>query len=251
MYNQDDLTIYMRDVRKTTLLTRDEEIDLSIRIQKGDKQAEEKLIMGNLRFVISIARQFQNVGIPFGDLINEGNYGLIKAAKRFNPNSGNKFISYAVWWIRQSILQCINDHSRMIRLPVNISNELLKLRKTIQDDICNANMYPKVVSWDDYVGSSGYTENFNQIKNGKSENPENLMVEKESLLSDALENSMSTLNIRERYIIDEYFLNEDETKTLEVIGAELNLTKERIRQIRDKALRKIRNNSVSLFAFLE
>ena len=250
MYNPDDLSTYLKDVRKTKLLTKEEELDLAKRIQNGDIEAEKKLILANLRFVISIARQYQNVGIPLPDLINEGNYGLIKAAKRFNPNTGNKFISYAVWWVKQSILQSINENSRMIRLPVNLSNEILKLRKTIQSDICNAKLYPKVVSIEDFIGHSGQTEGFEHRDYDSNNTPENIMVREESSLKDALDGAMTSLDIRENYIINEYFLNEDDTKTLEIIGAELNLTKERVRQIRDKALRKIRNNSDSLFSFL-
>lgn len=240
----------MKDVRKTTLLTKTEELELAKRIQNGDKKAEEKLIVANLRFVISIARQYQNVGIPLGDLINEGNYGLIKAAKRFNANAGNKFISYAVWWVRQAILQCINEQSRLIRLPVNLSNELLKLRKAVEQDICNAQMYPRVISMDDYLGHSGQTEAYEGIDRHTIETPESLLIESGQSLSDALNNAMGGLDQRERYVIQEYFLA-DETKTLEVIGVELDLTKERIRQIRDKALRKIRNNSAPLFYFLQ
>lgn len=252
MYNLEDLTTYMKDVRKTTLLSRDEEISLARRIQNGDKDAEEKLVLANLRFVVSVARKYQNLGLPLADLINEGNYGLIKAAKLFNPEAENKFISYAVWWIKQSIIQSINDCSRMIRLPVNLSNELLKLRKVVQDDICHANMYPRVISLEDFSDSSCHTDAFDLIVNNHPQIvSEDDTIENEESLKDALQCAMCDLDCRENYIIAEYFLNEDETKTLEVIGCELNLTKERVRQIRDKALRKIRNNSDSLFSFLE
>lgn len=260
MYSNEDISLYLKDVRKTKQLTKAQEIDLAKKIQNGDKKAEEKLILSNLRFVISIAKQYQNIGIALPDLINEGNYGLIKAAKRYKLETGYRFISYAVWWVKQSILQCINDNSRMIRLPVNLSNELLKLRNLTGEALENqqsakAVLYPKVVSYDNGFQQSDAepirTVQYDTLCCDKGHQPDHEIVDRESSLKVMLETAMESLEPREYYIIYEYFLADGDTKTLEIIGNELNLTKERVRQIRDKALRKIRNNSEPLFAFVE
>ncbi len=261
MYQNEDISLYLKDVRSSAakLLTKSQEVNLAKRIQNGDKKAEEQLILSNLRFVISIAKQYQNIGIPLPDLINEGNYGLVKAAKRYKLEMGFRFISYAVWWIKQSILQCINDNSRMIRLPVNLSNELLKLRNLTAEDMENqptpkAMMCPSVILYDSGVQHSdsepNRTTQYDTLSDSKDNRPDYKMMEKESSLKVMLETAMESLEPREYYIIYEYFLADGDTKTLEVIGNELNLTKERVRQIRDKALRKIRNNSEPLFAFV-
>lgn len=256
MYKQEDISIYLKDVRQTTQLTKAQEVALAKRIQTGDIKAEEQLIVSNLRFVISIAKQYQFAGIALPDLINEGNYGLVKAAKRYNLEMGFRFISYAVWWIRQSILQCINDHSRMIRLPVNMSNELLKMRNLTGEELeeTMAISHPKVKSldgnWNDQ--SDDRSVNFYETLVDKSIPQPDIQMERQDMpLKDALDLAMTTLDEREKYIIRSYFLNDDDPKTLETLGDELALTKERVRQIRDKAIRKIRNNSSPLFSFLE
>jgi RNA polymerase primary sigma factor len=256
MYNQEDISIYLKDVRQTTQLTKAQEIDLAKRIQKGDRKAEEQLIVSNLRFVISIAKQYQGAGIALPDLINEGNYGLVKAAKRYDLAMGFRFISYAVWWIKQSILQCINDHSRMIRLPVNMSNELLKMRNLTGEELeeTMAIAYPKVKSLDGNWNnqSDDRAVNYYETLVDRSiPQPDEQMVRQDMPLKDALDMAMTTLDEREKYIIRSYFLTDDDPKTLETLGTELALTKERVRQIRDKAIRKIRNNSSPLFSFFE
>ena len=250
-YNQDEIAIYLRDVRKEKRLTREEEFDLAYRIQSGDKKAEELLVRANLLFVISIAKQYQNCGMVLVDLISEGNYGLVKAAQRYKVESGNKFISYAVWWIRQSILQCLNENARIIRLPVNLTNELIKLRKLTGVDLETPQIsYPKAVTIENTFDATG--ENMIEtFRDDVEYQPDYGIVSTQLPLKDALEAAMQSLDERERYIIQEYFLADDEPKTLEMIGEDLELTKERVRQIRDKALRKIRNNSDLLFSFLK
>lgn len=247
---QSDIGMYLVEVRKTKLLTKEEEYELALKIQDGDVRAEEELVKSNLRFVVSVARQYQNVGIELKDLINEGNIGLIRAARRFKPELGNKFISYAVWYVKQAILQCINDNSRMIRLPVNISNEISRQKKYFTMEMpTDEILYPRVSSLD--AGFNTDTDTFTDILSDDTfDQPDIQMIKKEMSLGDALEGAMSTLDERERYIIDGYFLSSDKGKTLEIIGEELGLTKERVRQVRDKALRKIRNNSEALFDFL-
>lgn len=253
MFKQDEIALYLKDVRKTKQLTKEEEYDLARRIQQGDVGALHKLCSANLRFVISVARQYQNVGIELSDLISEGNCGLVKAAQRYNPSLGNKFISYAVWWIKQCILQAINDNSRMIRLPINLSNELLKIKRHLNYDPDQTPLYhPTTFSYDDtLVDSDDETYLPNATFDDKEPQPDEQLIKKDVTLKDALNNAMFGLDHREKYIINEYFLRDDETKTLEEIGKELELTKERVRQIRDKALRKIRNNSEQLFSFMD
>jgi RNA polymerase primary sigma factor len=251
MFKQNEISLYLKDVRKTKQLTKEEEYDLALRIQQGDQKAADQLILANLRFVISIARQYQNVGIELSDLISEGNLGLIKAAKRYNPSLGNKFISYAVWWIKQCILQCINDNSRMIRIPINLSNELIKIKKQLNYDPEQTPLHhPTTVSYDDTLVNSDDEDYLpNRTFNDKELLPDEELIKKDTSLKQELFNSMFGLDNREKYIINEYFLRDD-PRTLEEIGEAIDLTKERVRQIRDKSLRKIRNNSEHLFAFI-
>ena len=129
---EESLVKYFKDVRKTTLLTPDEEVDLALRIKTGDTDAVEALVQANLKFVVSIAKDYQNQGLPLADLISEGNYGLVKAASRFDHTRGFRFISYAVWWVKQSIIQSLNENARMVRLPANVINKLHSLKKEIE-----------------------------------------------------------------------------------------------------------------------
>ena len=134
--SEDSLNLYLKDVRKNEIITIDEEVELAKRIKNGDEVALNKLVTSNLRFVIKIAKEYQNKGLPVSDLISEGNYGLITAAKRFDHTKGFRFISYAIWWIKQSILQSLNDNSRTVRLPGNIINKLSKIKKQIESKTC-------------------------------------------------------------------------------------------------------------------
>lgn len=267
-YGEDSIGKYFKEVRKTELLTPEEETALAIRIQKGDDEATEELVMANLKFVISIAKEYQNQGLSLGDLISEGNYGLIRAAERFDASRGFRFISYAVWWIKQSIIQSLNDNSRMIRLPANVINKLAKIRREIEKfekeferepevgEILNPNddedelkiiLTPKVNSLNAPINEEG-GELYELLEDKTTVEDDSPYVIDERL-KDELNNTLEILDERERDIIECYFgLNSGTVyHTLEAIGDRYGLTKERIRQIKEKAIRKLRHNSHNLF----
>ena len=266
----DSVTKYFKEVRKSTVITAEQEVELSKRIQEGDDSAIEELVFANLKFVISIAKEYQNKGLPLSDLINEGNYGLIKAATKFDHTRGFRFISYAVWWVKQSIIQSLNDNARTIRLPTNVINKLSQLRKEV-DKFKLENEREPVYGDIEIEGETveifnfeqNVTKSLNDVINEDGselyeiiENPNTVEVENfydvDSIVKDELNKTLALLSDRERLIIEYYYgLDSNyEPMTLEAIGEKFNLTKERVRQIKHNALRKLRHNAYELFNVL-
>ncbi|MCH8286305.1 sigma-70 family RNA polymerase sigma factor [candidate division KSB1 bacterium] len=259
---------YLQEIGEVPLLAPEEEIHLARRIKINDQEALEKLTKANLRFVVSVAKQYQNQGLTLGDLINEGNLGLIKAAKRFDETRGFKFISYAVWWIRQSILQALAEQSRVVRLPLNRVGALNKIGKAFSNleqeferepsasEIAEElEMTPFEVS--DTLKISGrhlsMDAPFNQgednrlldvIKNDRQPPPDSLLMQ-ESLRKE-VDRALSTLTKREAEVVKLYFgLDQEHPLTLEEIGEQFSLTRERVRQIKEKAIKRLRHASRS------
>jgi RNA polymerase primary sigma factor len=271
--NRDSSSIksYLSEISKIELLSEKEEINLSKKIQEGDSRAKERLIVSNLKFVITVAKQYQNQGILFEDLVNEGNLGLIKAAERFDATRGFKFISYAVWWIRQSIMEALANNSRVIRLPSNQISSLYKMNKMFQDfeqknqrppteeeiseimeeDVRKISMLLRVskkhASLDAPLGNDddGNSQTLNDTMSLEDENNIENIIEGESLTTD-IKSVISTLKIRQREIICMYYgLFGYPKMTLEEIGEYYELTRERVRQIKDSAIKILRHRSRS------
>ncbi|MXV16422.1 sigma-70 family RNA polymerase sigma factor [Hufsiella ginkgonis] len=258
---------YLHEIGKVDLITAEEEVILAQKIREGDQAALERLTKTNLRFVVSVAKQYQNQGLTLGDLINEGNLGLIKAAKRFDETKGFKFISYAVWWIRQSILQAIAEQSRIVRLPLNQVGSLSKISKAfskleqeyerepspeeladilettvdkISDTLSNSGRH---VSMDAPFVQGEENTLLDVLENNDPNTDSNLINES---LSEEIKRSLATLTEREREIIVLFFgLSTNHPLSLEEIGEKFNLTRERVRQIKDKALQRLRHTSRS------
>jgi RNA polymerase primary sigma factor len=257
---------YLREIGKVKLLTPDEEVILVRKIREGDRKALETLINSNLRFVVSVAKQYQNQGLTLPDLINEGNLGLIKAAERFDETRGFKFISYAVWWIRQAILQSLAEQSRIVRLPLNkigsinkINKAFTKLEQEFQrepmpEEIAEVlNLHPSIV--DESLNSTNFhvsmdaplkddekSENnlYDVLTTNETPTPDVMLLD--NSLKVEIERTLSTLNEREAEILRYYYgLNGLNAHTLEEIGKELDLTRERVRQVKEKALKKLQN----------
>ncbi len=259
---------YLHEIGKVDLLTAEEEVELARKVRNGDNHALEKLIKANLRFVVSVSKQYQNQGLSLPDLINEGNLGLIKAAKRFDETRGFKFISYAVWWIRQSILQALAEQARIVRLPLNKIGSINKINRALSeleqkyerepsiDEIAKAiELAPENIK--DAMRSSGrhismdapLTEDedgdmYEVLLSDESPSPDG------NLLNDSLrkeiERALSSLTDREANIIKLYFgLNGKHPYTLEEIGEEFNLTRERVRQIKEKAIKRLKHTTRS------
>jgi len=256
--NQEEISSYLKDIRKIKVMTVEREKQLSEIIcspncsQKEREQIEQEILHGNLRFVITIAKQYQNQGLELSDLIAEGNFGLMKAIKNFDWSKKLRFISYAVWWIRQSILQSLNENARTIRLPVNVVQELQKEKKLLdQKGIELSEKFhnlPSVVNLEQQINDDGDML-LDCLVNENSEAPDATFHSQDTLK----EKMMGILNIldeREKLIIEDYFGLSGSTRTLEDIGTDFNLTKERVRQIKEKALRKLRNESIILFEYL-
>ncbi|MDO1446936.1 RNA polymerase sigma factor RpoD/SigA [Rhodocytophaga rosea] len=259
---------YLQEIGKVDLLTPDEEVELAKRIREGDQLALEKLTKANLRFVVSVAKQYQNQGLSLGDLINEGNLGLIKAAQRFDETRGFKFISYAVWWIRQSILQALAEQSRIVRLPLNRVGSLNKISKTFSEleqkyerepspdelaevlEVTTSEVVDTLkisgrhVSMDAPFVQGEENSLLDVLENDSEDTPDSELIN--DSLRREVQRALATLTMREAEVITFYFgLNGEHAMTLEEIGEKFNLTRERVRQIKEKAIRRLRHTSRS------
>ncbi len=259
---------YLQEIAKVDLITPEEEVELAQRIKAGDKIALEKLTQANLRFVVSVSKQYQNQGLSLPDLINEGNLGLIKAAQRFDETRGFKFISYAVWWIRQSILQALAEQSRIVRLPLNKIGSINKINKAyakleqkferpptaeeiseltelsiteVQESMKNTGRH---VSMDNPLVEGEDSTMYDVLKSEESPSPDQeLMLES---LRKEIRRALDTLTPREADVLSSYFgLSGGHAMTLEEIGEKFDLTRERVRQIKEKAVRRLKHTSRS------
>ena len=264
--NRDTLSLdkYLHEIGKVELLSAEREVELAKRIRKGDRAALETLIKANLRFVVSVSKQYQNQGLSLPDLINEGNLGLIKAAERFDETRGFKFISYAVWWIRQSILQALAEQARIVRLPLNKIGSINKINKAfnkleqefqreptveeiaelmeakaemVEDSMNFSSIH---ISMDAPLRDEEANNMYDVMLNDDSPSPDGELLDYS--LRQEIERSLSTLGEREAEILRYYFgLNGYQQHTLEEIGDEFGLTRERVRQIKEKAIKKLKN----------
>jgi RNA polymerase primary sigma factor len=266
------LEVYFRDINRYDLITREDEVELARRIKAGDEEALQCLVRANLRFVVSVAKRYINQGLMLSDLINEGNLGLLKAAHRFDEKRGYRFISYAVWWIRQSIMQALLDKSRTIRLPQNQTALLIKIsrtRATLQNegnpqptpdqiaerldldvaDVVHALRSDRTELALEDSGAEGSDRPLADVIEDTSQETPDFAVLQRGLRED-VRKCLEVLSEREAQIIIQYFgLSFEEAQTLEVIGRRLGLTRERIRQIKEKALAKLRNSKGKVLLF--
>ena len=259
---------YLQEIGKVELITAEEEVELARRIRQGDQAALEKLTKANLRFVVSVSKQYQNQGLSLPDLINEGNLGLIKAAKKFDETRGFKFISYAVWWIRQSILQALAEQSRIVRLPLNKIGSINKINKAfskleqeferepsaeeiaelleltendVKESMKNSGRH---ISMDAPLVQGEESNMYDVLRSNDSPSPEAGLIN--DSLRKEIDRALSTLTSREADVIKYYFgLNGEHAMTLEEIGEKFDLTRERVRQIKEKAIRRLKQTSRS------
>jgi RNA polymerase primary sigma factor len=256
--NQEEIAGYLKDIRRIRVMTPERERELAQKMLSPDitdrekKEIQQELLEGNLRFVITVSKQYQNQGLDLPDLIAEGNYGLMKAIENFDWTKGLRFISYAVWWVRQSILQSLNENARTIRLPVNVVQELHRAKKELDS---------AGVALPEKFATLPYTINLDNPLNEEGDTLLDVIVNPNAELADAnlstedtlkkkLIDMLDVLDNRERVIIEDYFGLSGNTRTLEDIGGDFSLTKERVRQIKEKALRKLRNETSSLFDYM-
>ena len=260
---------YLQEISKETMISAEEEVELAQRIKKGDQKALERLTKANLRFVVSVAKQYQNQGLSLPDLINEGNLGLLKAAERFDETRGFKFISYAVWWIRQSILQAISEQSRIVRLPLNQVGSVNKINREINrfeqinerrpsvDEIAEKVDLPQdkideamAINGHQISVDAPFVEGEDNSLLDVMANTDAPMADRELVaesLKSEIQTALNALNERERNVVEaSYGINQPEL-TLEEIGSKFGLTRERVRQIKEKAIRKLRNSKTNKF----
>ena len=256
---------YLQEIGHEELLTADEEVELAQRIRMGDRKALERLTKANLRFVVSVAKQYQNQGLSLPDLINEGNLGLIKAAEKFDETRGFKFISYAVWWIRQSILQAIAEQSRLVRLPLNQVGSVHKINRALNkfeqeherrpnvNEIAEKTDLPEDKVEDAMKANSHHVSMDAPFADGEDNSLLDVLTDNDSPMADnelvkeslreEINRALTLLNERERNVIEAFFGINQQELTLEEIGTKYGLTRERVRQIKEKALRRLRNNT--------
>ena len=262
------LSRYLEEIGDFEPLNPDREVELAIKIKKDDHSALEELVKANLRFVVSVAKDYQGQGLPLTDLINEGNLGLIKAAGRFDETRGFKFISYAVWWIRQSILQALAEHSRIVRLPLNRVGTISKITKTAEKLEAEIERSPNEkeigrqlnMTSDEVIDAMRISRRHQSLNAPFRDGDKNSLIDiikddnqiapdtplMNDSLKDEIRNSLDTLKDRERMVIKMYFgIERDYALTLNEIGEEFNLTRERVRQIKEKAIRRLRPRSRS------
>jgi RNA polymerase primary sigma factor len=262
------LAIYLHEIGKNRSLTPAEEADVAVKIRNGDRKALDQLVKANLRFVVSVARNYQNQGLPLSDLINEGNMGLIRAARRFDEKKNFKFISYAVWWIRQAILQSLAEHSRIIKLPLNRVGTIHKIGKAqsrleqkflrlpnVSEIATELNIDENEIletlkignshqSLDAPLHSGGDSRLIDMMTDISGDCPDSMALEMS--LHDEVNRTLDTLSEREREVVKMYFgIGEDTAHTLEEIGRRFSLTRERARQIKEKALYRLKHSAVS------
>ena len=261
----ESLEKYLQEIGREDLLSTDEEVELAQRIRKGDRKALDKLTKANLRFVVSVAKQYQNQGLSLPDLINEGNLGLIKAAEKFDETRGFKFISYAVWWIRQSILQAIAEQSRIVRLPLNQVGSVNKINRMLNkfeqenerrpsvDEISEQIDLPEEKVGEAMLANTRHVSVDAPFVDGEDNSLLDVLVNDDAPLADRqlvleslreeISNVLQTLNDRERCVIRAFYGIGEPEMTLEEIGNKYGLTRERVRQIKEKAIRRLRNNT--------
>lgn len=265
---ENSLALYLREISKNKTLSLEEEAVLAVRIRENDRKALEKLVKANLRFVVSVCRNYQNQGLPLNDLINEGNLGLIRAAKRFDEKKNFKFISYAVWWIRQAILQALAEQSRIIKLPLNRVGTIHKIGKTqsrleqkyrrlpnveeiaheLNIDVAEVQETIKIgnshMSLDAPIQQGEDSKLMDLLQDENQERPDEGVMD--ISLQEEIDQTLDTLSEREKEVVKLYFgIGEDTAHTLEEIGQRFNLTRERVRQIKEKALRRLKHSSRS------
>ena len=262
----ESLEKYLAEISKEEMVSLEEEVELAQRIKKGDKKALERLTRGNLRFVVSVAKQYQNQGLSLADLINEGNLGLLKAAERFDETRGFKFISYAVWWIRQSILQAISEQSRIVRLPQNQVGSMSKINRVLNKFEQENERRPSIEELSEHTDlpeekiDEALSANTRHISVDApfADNDDNSLLDvlvnedapsvdstlEEESLKTEIRQALKILNDRERKVIEAFFgINNGHEMTLEEIGVKYGLTRERVRQIKEKAIKRLRDST--------